>query len=118
MPQEKLRKDVISFKEKLQSHSIFDSIQSLKDLKTFSSLHIFVVWDYMSLVKSLQEGLNRRGTPWIPSKTPELTYLINSIALKEESAKNRSNRHKKDAGKKIFFTTLRLFNVIGITLRG
>lgn len=85
MPQEKLRKDVISFKEKLQSHSIFDSIQSLKDLKTFSSLHIFVVWDYMSLVKSLQEGLNRRGTPWIPSRTPELTYLINSIALKEES---------------------------------
>ena len=39
------------------------------------------------------------------------------LALKDERAKNRVSRQTKDVGKKIFFTNLEFFEVIGKTLR-
>ena len=69
----------------LQRHPIYRSVKNLKDLQTFMSCHVFAVWDFMSLLKSLQRTVTNISVPWVPSKDPFIARLINEIVLEEES---------------------------------
>ena len=44
-------------REKLQNHKIYFSIKNIDHLKIFMSSHVFAVWDFMSILKSLQTQL-------------------------------------------------------------
>jgi hypothetical protein len=80
-----LNQQVTDFKNRLQQHPAFNNIQSLDELRKFTVYHIFLVWDYMSLLKSLQTQLTCTQTPWKPVQSPYIRYLVNSLVLKEES---------------------------------
>ena len=69
----------------LLAHTVYSQIQDLQGLQRFSETHVFAVWDFMSLLKSLQIGLTSVTLPWVPVGNADTRYLINEIVLGEES---------------------------------
>ena len=76
---------ISSQKEALLQHPLYDKVRTIDDLRHFLEGHVYAVWDFMSLLKALQNKLTCTGTPWMPLGNPELRYLINEIVLAEES---------------------------------
>ena len=74
-----------SKRARLNSHSIYKSLNELDDIKIFMQFHIFAVWDFMSLLKKLQQLLTCTQTPWIAPVNRIAARLINEIVLEEES---------------------------------
>lgn len=72
-------------KQQLLQHSLYEKVKSVDNLRCFLENHVFAVWDFMSLLKALQEKLTCTTTPWLPTGNPETRYLINEIVLTEET---------------------------------
>lgn len=82
---ENLKAETAPLREQLVNHPLYSSIQSLDDMQRFMEHHIYAVWDFMSLLKSLQTGLTCTNIPWVPTGNPDTRYLINEIVTGEES---------------------------------
>jgi hypothetical protein len=61
------------------------SINTTNDLKTVMEHHVFAVWDFMCLAKSLQGLIAPTSSPWLPQMESNGVRLINEIILAEES---------------------------------
>ncbi|WP_297516961.1 DUF3050 domain-containing protein [Flavobacterium sp.] len=72
-------------KDRLLQHPLYDKIKTLDDLHCFLEHHVYAVWDFMSLLKALQQQLTCTTTPWLPVGNPEVRYLINEIVVAEET---------------------------------
>lgn len=70
---------------KLINHQVYQLITSKKALKIFMESHVVAVWDFMSLVKSLQFTICGNTLPWVPPINSSAARLINEIVLGEES---------------------------------
>lgn len=80
-------------KQKLIDHPLYQQMKSLKDIHTFMESHVFAVWDFMSLLKTLQNQLTCTQIPWIPSGSASTRFFINEIVLGEESDKDQNGNH-------------------------
>jgi len=69
----------------LLNHPLYTKIKEPADLHLFLEGHVYAVWDFMSLLKALQQRLTCTSIPWFASENPETRYLINEIVLAEES---------------------------------
>jgi hypothetical protein len=72
-------------KNQLLNHSLYEKVKTIDDLNCFLENHIYAVWDFMSLLKALQNKLTCTTTPWVPIGNPEIRYLINEIVVAEET---------------------------------
>jgi len=91
---ETLKKTITPFRETVISHSLYKNLKSVDDVKKLMELHVYAVWDFMSLLKALQKEFTCVDTPWIPSNNPDLRRFINEIVLEEESDKNLIGEYK------------------------
>lgn len=66
-------------------HDVYHQLTSLDRTRRFMELHVFAVWDFMSLLKALQRNLTCIDVPWLPRVDRSLVRLINELVLEEES---------------------------------
>ena len=81
----RLKEQISPLRDALVHHPINSFIQSTTELEVFMKHHVFAVWDFMSLVKKLQQEFTCVEVPWNPKGPAEVRYLINEIVLGEES---------------------------------
>jgi hypothetical protein len=82
---DRLEKAVDPARSRVVGHPLYKSLDSLEAVVTFMEHHVFAVWDFMSLLKSLQRNLTCVQVPWVPTGPAGSRRLINDIVLVEES---------------------------------
>jgi hypothetical protein len=82
---QQLRDTIAPLRNALLNHPIYMEVNSLNRLREFMQLHVFAVWDFMSLVKRLQSELTCNRLPWIPPARPHIARFANEVVLGEES---------------------------------
>jgi hypothetical protein len=80
-----INQNIQGYKNQLLTHSLYEKVKTIDDLNCFLENHIYAVWDFMSLLKALQNKLTCTTTPWLPIGNPEVRYLINEIVVAEET---------------------------------
>jgi hypothetical protein len=80
-----LTQEIVELRQGLERHPLFAAIRDQRDLQSFMQVHVFAVWDFMSLAKRLQRDLTCTQLPWMPPADPTAARLINDIILAEES---------------------------------
>jgi hypothetical protein len=82
---ESLQRAADSARRRVVTHPLYDSLTTHRAIVTFMEHHVFAVWDFMSLLKSLQRNLTCVTVPWVPTGLANTRRLINDIVLGEES---------------------------------
>lgn len=82
---ERIIKATEPFIQEIINHKVYSAIKDIDDLKIFMQYHIFAVWDFMSLLKALQNNLTCTSIPWFPRGSADTRHLINEIVVGEES---------------------------------
>jgi hypothetical protein len=82
---DRARSVIESARKEVTAHPIYRHMNSRADMATFMAHHVFAVWDFMSLLKSLQRELTCVDVPWRPRGSQVSRRLINDIVLVEES---------------------------------
>jgi hypothetical protein len=82
---EQLRNTLAPLRHALLNHPIYAEVDSLSRLREFMQIHVFAVWDFMSLVKRLQSELTSNSLPWIPPVSARIARFTNEVVLGEES---------------------------------
>jgi len=79
------RIDVGDLVEAVRRHPLYDHIRDTHSLRLLMRTHVFAVWDFQSLLKSLQGSLTCVDVPWLPTVDAEARRFINELVLEEES---------------------------------
>jgi hypothetical protein len=82
---ERLKKAVAPARDQVISHPLYRTLTTLGSVTAFMEHHVFAVWDFMSLLKGLQQSLTCVQVPWVPSGPAGSRRLVNDIVLVEES---------------------------------
>src|ERR1700730_9232598 len=65
-PIKRLIQSIQDERKALVAHPVYTEIRSPDELCIFMQHHVFAVWDFMSLLKSLQRMLSCVEVPWVP----------------------------------------------------
>jgi hypothetical protein len=71
--------------ERVQRHPMYAAVVTVEDLRAFMEHHVWAVWDFMNLVKAIQQRYTSTVIPWTPRGDATVRRFINEIVLEEES---------------------------------
>lgn len=80
-----IEQSILPLRIELLEHPVYDRLENLDALRCFMQYHVFAVWDFMSLLKALQQRMTCVSIPWVPPENREACRLVNEIVLGEES---------------------------------
>ena len=89
-----ITKEIELVKDQLIDHPLYSNLNTIEDLQLFMQEHIYAVWDFMSLLKALQNHFTCTSVPWMPNTSPTLARFINEIVLGEECDENEKGEIK------------------------
>jgi len=81
----RLMQRISPLRSALVNHPVYNRLWELESLRIFMESHCFAVWDFMSLIKTLQLRLTGVTVPWLPPSDIFSARLINEIVLAEET---------------------------------
>jgi hypothetical protein len=81
----RLKAAVAATRSGVINHEMYSRLDSHEAIVIFMEHHVYAVWDFMSLLKSLQRHLTCIDVPWVPTGPTASRRLINDIVLVEES---------------------------------
>src|SRR5882757_3095839 len=82
---EQVRAAIALPRQALFNHPVYRDIRGVGALRTFMEYHVFAVWDFMSLLKALQQRLCCVTVPWLPNEPSLGSRLVNEIIVAEET---------------------------------
>lgn len=82
---ELVQRRIADQRQRLLRHEVYERLKSIAALRCFMEHHVFAVFDFMSLLKALQQRLTSVTVPWVPVAQATGARLINEIVLGEES---------------------------------
>jgi hypothetical protein len=81
----RLQQAIEPVRREVVDHRVYGELSGIERVRTFLNSHVYAVWDFMSLLKTLQRELTCVQVPWVPSGPTSSRRLINEIVLIEES---------------------------------
>ena len=84
-PCDQLLAQLSPFRSTLLQHPLYHQLDNLTSIRVFMESHIFAVWDFMSLIKTLQRQITCMDVPWLPPPDLLAARMINEIVLAEET---------------------------------
>ncbi|MHC4880662.1 MAG: DUF3050 domain-containing protein [Planctomycetota bacterium] len=72
-------------RQRIHNHQLPSMLTDTARLRTFMEHHVFAVWDFMSLLKSLQILVTGADVPWVPASNSRVCRIVNELVLEEES---------------------------------
>jgi hypothetical protein len=92
--QERIKRAIEPLRQQIINHPVYSVLNTLEDLQLFMEYHVYAVWDFMSLLKALQNNLTCTTLPWFPEGNPDTRHLINEIVVGEESDIDQQGNRK------------------------
>jgi len=77
----------------LARHPVYSLLRTPAAVRVFMQHHVFAVWDFMTLLKALQQRMTGMSLPWRPAPhPPRVVRFINELVLDEESDLDMAGR--------------------------
>src|ERR1700754_2484794 len=89
---QQLKESIDPVRNRLIEHPVYRAVRTPSALRIFMEYHVYAVWDFMSLLKALQQSLTCVDVPWVPRGSANTRFLINEIVVGEESDVDEQGR--------------------------